>query len=127
MRKTTLIIILIIAMMLSMTACAEISYETKTIEATVISCEEGTFFPEENYLAQANICLAFKKLEVSVYRCEADCWDHFSYREEDVLTISYNDVETVIVRLDQYEIGSTISLEATLEYSDGVLTRIECD
>ena len=124
MRKTTLIIILIIVMMLSMTACAEISYETKTIEATVVSCKEGTFFPEENYLAQANICLAFKKLEMyAYYKALADEHGHYDYH----ITISYNDVETVIVRLDQYEVGSTISLEATLEYSDGVLTKIDCE
>lgn len=124
MRNTTMIIVLALIAALMLTACAEYSYEEKTIEATVIACEEGTFFPEENYLAQANICLAFDKPEAyAYYMALANKHGHYDYH----ITISYNGVEAVIVRLDQYENGSTISLNATLEYADGVLVRIDCE
>lgn len=124
MRNTTMIIVLALIAALMLSACAEYSYEDKTIEATVVACEEGTFFPEENYLAQANISLAFDKPEAYAYfMALANENGHYDYH----ITISYDGVEAIVVRLDQYEIGSTITLDARLEYSDGVLVRIECE
>ncbi len=122
MKTTLLILALITAIVL--TGCASYSYEEATIDATVTKCVEGTFFPDEEYLAQANICLAFDKLEMYTYYMGlANANGKYDYK----ITLSYNGVETVVTRPDKYELGSIITINAQLEYADGILVRIICE
>ncbi len=123
MKKTTFVIIMFIAITLLFTGCANYSFEDKSVEATVIECKEGTFLPDEEYLNQANICLGFGKLEMYEYfMILANANGSYTYR----VTVEYEGHIVTVTRHDEYEIGSKITVEARLGFTNGELVSFEC-
>ena len=117
------IAILVIICIFAFTACSTRTVETREIKATVVKCEKGTFMPHEEYLAEANICLAFKKMEAYVYYKQlAD--EHGSWQYN--VTVQFEGNDYTISRMEAFEIGSIIPVTATFTYSGKELVYVEC-
>ncbi len=123
MKKFTIIIMVIICIF-TFTACSNRTVETREVEATVVKCEKGLFMPDEEYLAQANISLAFKKMEAYAYfKKLADENGSWQYN----VTVQFEGEEYTISRMDAFDVGTIIPVTATFTYSDGDLLYVNCE
>ena len=124
MKKFTIAILAIICIF-TFTACsAQTTIETREVEAIVVKCEKGIFMPHEEYLAEANICLAFKKLEAYAYFKKL-ANEHGAYQYN--VTVELDGEEYTISRMETFEPGTTIILTATFTYSDEKLVHVKCE
>ncbi len=118
------IVVLVIMLVFALAACSERTIETREVEATVVKCEKGVFMPHEEYLAEANICLAFKKMEAyAYYKQLADKHGSWQYN----VTVLFEDKEYTISRMEMFEVGDIISVTATFTYVGEELVYIECE
>ena len=122
MKKTTLVITLAIISIFLLVGCTTYSYESTEIETNVIKCEKGIFLPDEEYLAMANVCLAYKKAEMyEYYKKLANEHGNYTYN----ITISIDGTEYVIVRPEEYEVGSVITVVAKSRYANNKVVYVE--
>ena len=122
--KKFIIAILVIICTFMFVACSAQTSETSEVEAIVVKCEKGVFMPHEEYLAQANISLAFKKMEAYVYfKNLADQHGSWQYN----VTVQFEGEEYTISRMDAFDVGTVIPVTATFTYSDGNLIHVECE
>lgn len=114
MRKTLCILIGII-FILHLTGCATQTVVTEDIEVVVTNCEKGIFLPNEEYLAQANICLAFEKLAAYEYYKQL-ANEHGSYQYN--ISFEFEGATYQVSRMEEFAIGETITVTGTFTYSD---------
>lgn len=124
MMKKFSIIILVIICIFATTACSSRTTETREVEATVVKCEKGTFMPHEEYLAEANICLAFKKLEAYAYYKEL-ANQHGSWQYN--VTVQFEGQEYIISRMEAFDVGTTLTVTATFTYAGDELVYVDCE
>ena len=122
--KRFVIAILVIICIFTTTACSAHTTETREVEATVVKCEKGIFMPHEEYLAEANISLAFKKMEAYAYfKKLAD--EHGSWQYN--VTVQFEGQEYIISRMEEFDVGTTLTVTATFTYSGEELLYVECE
>ena len=121
--KRFAIIFLAIIFVFNITACSSRTVETREVEATVVKCEKGTFMPHEEYLAEANICLAFKKMEAYAYYKQL-ATEHGSYQYN--VTVLFEGEEYTVSRMEAFDTGTIIPVTATFTYSGDELVYVDC-
>lgn len=116
MKKKMALVTVAILFVFMLVGCKETpSYEE--IEAIVIQCEKGEFHPNEIYVSTANMYLAQENYELwSMYKSLADTNGTYDYNV--TVSIDEGSYTATVVRKDQYEIGSTITIKRinTTEY-----------
>lgn len=116
--------ILVIICIFSFAACSAQTVETHEVEAVVVKCEKGLFMPHEEYLAEANISLAFKKLEAYAYfKKLAD--EHGSWQYN--VTVLFEGEEYTISRMDAFDVGTIIPVTVTFTFSGEELVYVKCE
>ena len=125
MRKTIIFILVIFLFLTTLTACTNYTFETKEVEATVISCQQGTLIPSPEYVSLANMYLIKKNTAMyTMYMSLAHSNGSYNYN----ITINIDGSENhVVVRNDSYEAGEIIIVTAKYSYADGKLVSIEYD
>ena len=122
MRKTLITLIVIILTIATLAGCTSYTYENKEIEATVVSCEQGSFVLASEYVSIANVYLTQKKMSMySMYMSLARSNGTYNYN----ITVSIDGENYVVVRSDSYEAGQTITVNARYGYADGELVNVE--
>ena len=122
MHKNLLIAVIAILVMCIFTGCATYTYETRDIEATVIECKQGTFLPEPDYLAKANICLANGAIPMyEMYYAKAKELGHYTYR----VTFEVDGEKFTVTRDESYNVGDTFIVSATYTLANGEITYAE--
>lgn len=122
--KRFVIVVMVITLVLTLAACSERTVETLEVDATVVKCEKGTFMPHEEYLAEANICLAFKKLEAYAYYKEL-ANQHGSWQYN--VTVQFEGGEYTISRMEAFDVGTVIPVTVTFTYAGEELVYVECE
>ena len=124
MRKNIILILVIILVCSTLTACATYTYETKEIETTVISCEQGTLIPAPEYVSLANMYLIKKNTAMyTMYMSLAHTNGTYNYN----ITITIDGENHTVVRKESYDVGETIIVNAEYAYADGELVNITYD
>ncbi len=124
MRNTIIATLVIISMLFCLTACTNYTYESKKIETTVVSCEQGSFVLASEYVSIANVYLAQQKTAMyTMYMNLARSNGHYNYN----ITITIDGENHVVVRSEDYEPGDIITVTARYGYADGELVSIEYD
>lgn len=124
MMKRFITAILAILCAFTLVACSTQTTETLETEAVVVKCEKGIFMPDEEYLAKANVSLAFKKMEAYVYfKNLANV--HGSWRYN--VTVEFEGEEYTISRMEEFEPGTIIPITAIFIYSDEELITTKCE
>lgn len=120
--KKTYTLILTFLFVLLLAGCTKTSYEETEIETTVIQCDEGTYQPNESYIALANTYLAQGNVALySSYIALANNNGYYSYN----ITININDVDYVIERSEPYEVGQSIIVTKVETFEDSTLVKTE--
>ena len=124
MRKNIIFILVIILVSSALTACATYTFETKEIEATVISCEQGTLIPAPEYVSLANMYLIKKNTAMyTMYMNLAHTNGTYNYN----ITIMIDGENYTVVRSAPYEVGDTIIVNAEYVFADEKLVDITYD
>ena len=122
MRKTLICMLVISIMITTLTACTNYTYENKEIEATVVSCEKGSFVLASEYVSIANVYLAQQKTAMySMYMSLARSNGSYNYN----IGVSIEGETYTVVRSEPYEIGQTITVKAQYGYADGELVNVD--
>ena len=124
MRKNAVLILVIIVCFISLTGCANYTYESKEIEATVTSCEKGTLIPAPEYVSLANMYLIKKNTAMyAVYMNLAHTNGTYNYN----ITITVDEKAHVVVRQAPCDVGQVIVVTAEYTYANGVLVSTTYD
>lgn len=124
MRKNIIFIFVIILVFSTLTACTSYTYETKEVEATVISCEKGTLIPAPEYVSLANMYLIKKNTAMyTMYMSLAHTNGTYNYN----ITITVDGENHTVVRNESYDVGETIIVNAEYAYADGEIVNIRYD
>lgn len=124
MKKFFITILAIICIFMFSGCQSNTTVETRNVEVVVVKCEKGIFMPNEEYLAQANISLAFKKPEAYAYFKQlAD--QHGSYQYN--VTVQFEGEEYTVSRMEAFETGCIIPVTATFIYSGEELLSVKCE
>ena len=125
MKKFATIGTIIVLFALILTGCGEkYSYEQTELEAVVIKCEEGTYHPDESYMAIANMYLAQNNLGMwSMYMSLANTNGAYEYN----VTIDIDGNNYTVIREEKYEVGQYITIVMVSTYNtDSQLIKTEC-
>ena len=124
MRKTIILILVIFISVVTLAACTSYTYETKEIEAIVISCEEGTLIPAPEYVSLANMYLIKKNTAMyTMYMNLAHANGTYNYN----ITINIDGENFVVVRSEKHEVGKSIVITAKYTYANDKLVIVEYD
>ena len=124
MRKTIILILVVLLTLTSFTACTSYTFESKEIEVTVISCEQGNLIPAPEYVSLANMYLIKKNTAMyTMYMNLAHTNGTYNYN----ITISIEGKDYVVVRQEEYEAGKAIVVTAEYCYANGELVNVEYD
>lgn len=122
--KQFVIVILVVVLTFALVACSKQTVEIREVEATVVKCEKGVFMPHEEYLAEANICLAFKKMEAyAYYKMLAD--DHGSWQYN--VTVQFEGKQYTVSRMEEFDVGTLIPVTVTFTYAGEKLVYVDCE
>ena len=102
----------------ALTGCVEDDYEIKEsqIECVVLTCEKGSFKPNQAYWTMANKALADNDFnKYNYYRNLANAMGHYEYK----ITINVDGANREIIREEEHQVGSSISVKKK-EYYDGL-------
>ena len=125
MKKVTSFVILLV-MVLSISfmfaGCANYTYETETVEVSVVTCEKGRYERNASYAALASQALIRKDTaKYAMYNSLANTTGTQKYN----ITIIIDGVEYVVERNDEIEPNTTIEVEKTIAYDeDGTIVKI---
>lgn len=115
MKKMISIATLMVMVLLTLTGCSQNTRETVTLEGTVVSCERGTLHKNTAYSTQATMAMMDGDYTKStMYSALADATGYYDYE----ITVDLGDEFQKIVRISQYEIGSTIYVEKVTTYNE---------
>lgn len=115
MKKTLCIIFVTMIFVLCLTGCSNNTTEETVLEATVMSCEKGTFHEDSSFSGIANMHLVNGDLlNYTMYSTLADTNGYYDYD----ITVEVEGKYKIIVRDTPYEIGSKIYVEKIMTYNE---------
>lgn len=115
MKKTLCIIFVAMMFVLSLTGCSNNTTEEVVLEATVKSCEKGTFHEDSSYSGVATMHLVNGDLlNYSIYSTLADATGYYDYN----ITVEIEGEYQIIVRDTSYEVGSKIYVTKVMTYNE---------
>lgn len=122
MKKKVAEILMLVLLVFCLTACGSTYSQQTEIEATVIKCEEGDFFPDQKYMTLAYASIAKDNMAMyAKYIKLAEENGTYDYK----VTINIDGAEYIVTRQDIYEVGDTLSVTKTDIYSDSEIIRTE--
>lgn len=115
MKKMISMVTVVMMLLFTLTGCSKNTTETVTLEATVVSCEEGTYHTNSTYSSTATMHLANGDYaQYNMYNTLANATGYYDYD----ITVSIGDEFHTIVRDKTYALGSTIYVEKVMTYNE---------
>ena len=115
MKKTLCIIFVTIIFVLSLTGCANNTTEEVVLEATVMSCEKGTFHEDSSYSGIATMkFIDGDLLNYALYSTLADANGYYDYN----ITVDIGGEYQIIVKDTPYDVGSKIYVKKVMTYNE---------
>ena len=120
--KRTIFAIIISFFCMFITACAEYSKQENIFEASVTNCKQGSFHPDDEYLALANSYLAQGNMVMwNNYMALANTNGYYEYN----ITFMQDNVDYIVSRNKPYDIGQIITITEIKTYKGNKLLKTE--
>lgn len=115
MKKTFCMFLVAMLFALTLTGCSKNTTEEVVLEATVMSCEMGTFHEDSSFSGVATMHLVNGDLlNYTIYSTLADATGYYDYN----ITVDIDGEYQTITRDNTYEVGSKIYVTKTMTYDE---------